>query len=166
VLLTTDDDPAGSDATASTTIVSARPTTTTSTLPLAPGCAAFEEIRAQQQTSERVTDLLVQVYLSPGDDVALDATIDALDQYVEEQLPAISDAMAQVATDLPDKREGALLVRRFFVGVIRALDESDDRDTIVSTLEGFYTREDAEGALTAIADFVQYDLDHCPQPVR
>ncbi len=157
----------GEVATRASTVPVVRQTTTTSTTaPLAPGCSAFEEIRARQEASLRVQELLVQVYLMPEDDIAVQATIDALDEYVELDLPAIAEAMGEAASDLPDRREGALLVRGFFVSIVRALEASDDREAIVAELERIYSREDAEAAFTAIADFVEYDLEHCPQPTR
>ena len=163
----TDDDPVRSAASASTTVPRApRSSTTSTTVPLAPGCSAFQQIRDHEEASVRVQDLLFEVYFAPEGKEALQAAIDALDQYVEDSLPAISDALGQVASELPDHREAAVLVRRFFVAVIGALEDSDDRDKIVRALEDSYTREDAEGAYTAIADFVLYDLEHCPQPAR
>lgn len=164
-LLAQDADDSDETVTPSTTVPVVRQTTTTPTTgPLAPACDAFQEIRDRQEASLRVQDLLVQVYFSPDDPIALQTTINTLDDYVELDLPAIADALGEAASDLPEKREGVLLVRGFFVSIIRALEASSDRDAIVAELERVYTREDAEAAFTAIAEFVAYDLDHCPQP--
>lgn len=166
-LLAQDAGRGGDVATGGTTVPVVRQTTTTATTaPLPPACDAFQDVRARQEASLRVQDLLVQVYFSPGDEVAVQAAIDALDVYVADDLPAIASALDEVASDLPDRRAGALLVRGFYLSVIRALEATSDREAIVAEIARIYTREDAEAAFTAIAGFIEYDLATCPQPAR
>ncbi len=160
VLVTTMDD--GEDQTADPVPTSE---TTTTTAVLAPGCSAMAELAASQEAAERLTDLLVQVYQDPAEPAAVQATVDALDEYTADQLPRLADTLNELASVLTEHREGTVALQRFVVEVIRALESSTTGEDLVVVLEGIYAREDASVALSAIGPLVAYAYEHCPQQV-
>lgn len=138
---------------------------TSTTAPLAPGCAALLDLAGSQEAADRLNELLVQVYQDPAEPVAVQATVDALDEFTEDQLPQLADALNELATVLPEHREGVIALQRFVVEVIRALESSATGEDLVAVLEGVYARDDAALALGAISPLVAYSYEHCPQPI-
>ena len=161
VLVLTRDDDGGEVATIPVTTTEA----TSTTAPLAPGCAALLDLAGSQEAADRLNELLVQVYQDPAEPVAVQATVDALDEFTEDQLPQLADALNELATVLPEHREGVIALQRFVVEVIRALESSATGEDLVAVLEGVYARDDAALALGAISPLVAYSYEHCPQPI-
>jgi hypothetical protein len=163
LLLTRDDGEQRTDAARQATTTS-RPPTTTSTL--APGCDIFPDKEQQNETARHIHRLLSHLFYNPTDDEAVLETIQALDAYTENELPVLAAGLGELATDLPERRDGALLLRRFVVEVVRALEAADSAEGVIGALFAAFTREDAGAAMVAIGDFVVYDLQFCPQPVE
>jgi HEAT repeat protein len=145
------------------TVTTQAPTTTTTVL--APGCAAMVRLAESQDAADRLSELLVQVYQDPAEPVAVQATVDALDEFTNDQLPQLADALNELATALPEHRRGVIALQRFVVEVIRALETSATGTDIVAVLEGVYAREDAATALSAVGPLVAYGYERCPQPI-
>jgi hypothetical protein len=159
LLLTSGDDDRPSAAAPVTTEAS------TTTSALAPGCAAMAELAASQEAADRLNELLVQVYLNPAEPEAVETTVDALDEFTEDQLPQLADALNELASALPEHRTGVIALQRFVVEVIRALETSTTGSDIAAVLESVYAREDAATALSAIGPLVTYAYERCPAPI-